>query len=570
MGLLTRLRARRANSQPSDQSNSSASTSAPAPAPRSDKPRKLVKKNPRKERIPSAEPASADHGPVSQDAWSEPPPAKPRKSWAESPYAETVTNPTNNSILATMKPLGEYPSPAEYRAVGLRPPLPRLVSKRTAKQSLRPLTELAEDVASDATMTPLAEEAAVSSDSPRVDLEMDSVEPTSGPMELQGAVEDVVGGDVMEDVADVEDVDTNLATPISEAVDGKQTAHASVSSVETPADEAAIQPSSTAPETQLIASDTATPLLDIESTPVPAAGDDTGSKNESLDKVDYMALLDSLPQPTSEEYDIPQLKRVLSHAISRSLKQGEHAVAMSLVYYWSKASEDPFLLSLLFNIGLKERDPELAVALKSIMKDTLHDAQAWYKQTLATDVAQPRDRVSVGGSDSGLSSAKSDAEIPDQPSRPVRTTATTVFDKGKSNTFPLKPAKKKAPCQEHFYKRKRSWNEDPNHEEEVRNKRARLVEQEEKEKQNAPVPKESALRSSIRKRRPAAAKAASVSQQAETEQKDASDDDRSEWLRSLSVDTTLSSISTLSNSAYSERFNDWSAPHEMRTMPNAM
>ncbi|KAF7521025.1 hypothetical protein PCG10_008595 [Penicillium crustosum] len=40
--------------------------------------------------------------------------------------------------------------------------------------------------------------------------------------------------------------------------------------------------------------------------------------------------------------------------------------------------------------------------------------------------------------------------------------------------------------------------------------------------------------------------------------------------RSLSVDTTVSSLSSLSNSAYSVRFNDWSGDHEPRQMPNSI
>ncbi|KAJ9480601.1 hypothetical protein VN97_g12950, partial [Penicillium thymicola] len=40
--------------------------------------------------------------------------------------------------------------------------------------------------------------------------------------------------------------------------------------------------------------------------------------------------------------------------------------------------------------------------------------------------------------------------------------------------------------------------------------------------------------------------------------------------RSLSVDTTVSSLSSLSNSAYSVRFNDWTGGHEARQMPNSI
>lgn len=40
--------------------------------------------------------------------------------------------------------------------------------------------------------------------------------------------------------------------------------------------------------------------------------------------------------------------------------------------------------------------------------------------------------------------------------------------------------------------------------------------------------------------------------------------------RSLSVDTTISSLSSLSNSCYSVRFNDWGASHPPRQMPNSM
>lgn len=46
--------------------------------------------------------------------------------------------------------------------------------------------------------------------------------------------------------------------------------------------------------------------------------------------------------------------------------------------------------------------------------------------------------------------------------------------------------------------------------------------------------------------------------------------DRPRSERSVSVDTTLSEVSSLSNSCYSVRYNDWTAEHGPRQMPNSM
>ncbi|KAJ5811500.1 hypothetical protein N7474_007801 [Penicillium riverlandense] len=541
MALLTRLRAR-ASFQPADANNNSQPAS---------KPRKLVKK--RSSRASFAEPSAPD-GPVNPDAWREPTPAPARRTWKESLYK---LSPATNPILATMKPLGEFPSAAEYRAVNLIPPS---VKKNRAAKSLQQqaVHVVGEAIESDTPMTPLAEEAVA--DVPRLDVEMENIEPISEVATRKNSVEDSVGADAMEDgVAEVDDaIATNLATPVSEAVDGKQTARTSISpATDTPATDAVIapvtQPISTAPETQLEAVITSTsPLPDAQTTSAPALFKGPRKKID-VGSPDYVAILNSIPLPSSTEYDVSQLKRVIEAAITHALEKGEGEIALCLVYYWSRSSNDSFLLSLIDNIGRKEPNYQLDLALKTVLRNSRVDAIEWIRKKSIKERTTRRTRAAAADSDSNLSEAKSiDPNKPNQTKPAARKPVPTAFEKGKSNTVPLQKPKNRAPFLEKFHKRREEWENDEELGDELRKKRQKLSQ----DQQNVVFPnaKVSLCRSTLNKGA------------------DRTDQDESarQHYRSLSIDTHLSDMSILSDSDCSERINDWVAPHDPRYMPNQM
>ncbi|KAJ5690646.1 hypothetical protein N7462_005038 [Penicillium macrosclerotiorum] len=447
MGYFTRSSVRRGNSQPAE------------PV----KPRKLQKKNPRSTRAETTPPGNAPvNPPVAQSlqtAWEEPARARARPTWAD---PVSFSTPVENTTLKTMKPIGQYPTAADYKSVGLTPPV-----KNAAK--LKKLATAHVDIGggntTDTPITPVADEA-----TPR-------------------AVDD--GDDPMKMVVSMDDaLDTNLATPVSEAV-GAQTTNASISLIGSPVDGALdgtmSDPALTAPHTQLTVLNSETPLGGAHTPPATAVMEGLTSETEKPVNRDYIAALNALPVPTSSKYDVTQLKQVVELAISHSHSLGDDDVALSLVYYWSDIDGDDFKLSLINNIGCDDTDHSLELALKTMLRHSVEDAAVWYKAFLTRRPATLTRNNSA--SDSSLSSAKS-VEI-EQLGRTFKTAdiyrdtsgpkLEEAFMNGKSNTAPLKRPKKPCRVNENSFKRRREWEADPTLDETLREKRSHFSKEAEPE-----------------------------------------------------------------------------------------
>ncbi|KAJ5102170.1 hypothetical protein NUU61_004392 [Penicillium alfredii] len=557
------------------------------------KPRKL-QKNPRRVQKPATEPVPdlqndcVRSGPLENAL----PPSSPRLTSADS--AGTDTNP-QRAAAETMKPIGQYPSPAEYKTAGLTPPTKNSLLK--AKGSLR-AEGAVPNPASDTIITPVADEAIVP-DVPRTeddDVVMSGAEAESAADVAQEAVAGEVG---------VEDVlDTNVTTPASYAVDNPTTHSSTSPSLEVPAHEAVPQLSVT--DNQGDAPDAETPVLETQSTVIGAVVDTAASESESATPPDFAAVLDSLPLPMSDTYDVPKLKQVLKIAVNHSLQKGHADAALSIVYFWSDVSNDDFKLSLIENLSRDVLDHNLELALRVILRDSMNDAVKWYETYTAEREQSTLHHDS--GSESSLSSAKS---VDPEPIGQTGFKTTEIyrdtsgprveeaFRNGKSNTAPLKRPKKRCPVNEHAYKRRRDWETDPDLEESLRVKRQNLTEQaaymlpqsvehsavrEDEEGQRVKCRLILSVKKNGHKTRDTAPKTADPTSAGpgnnppsrgrrlnSTRAKSKRTSQRVQSpVRSLSVDTTLSSISTLSNSAYSEKSNKWAAEHEPRRMPNSI
>ncbi|KAJ5812963.1 hypothetical protein N7447_009986 [Penicillium robsamsonii] len=442
----------------------------------------------------------------------------------------------------TMRPIGEYPSTSEYRAAGVAPP-----------------SERAQRVATVPTTVPLHE--------------AEHISPVSG-------VENLTADNDHVEIAE-------------------EAALASISpAVESPADEA------------------------IRSTTSPAAAA-TPTLPSADDTNEYLTVLMALPFRPSDRYDMPKLRGVIKFAIIDALQSGNEASAQSLLYFWSNAVDDEFRLALIANVSHPNGGTEqMKLALQSALSNSVSDARKWYQKYV---------RATANGADlpsySGSSMPRTDS-LGVEPSFKIsdiyRDTSgprvEEAFLNGKSNTAPLKRPKKPCRVNENAYKRKRKWEMDPDHEEKMRAVRARL----QAESYSETVVRYSAIRSTIRQSddiqhpynmdnidngvdgdidalnrsrslpapgsildiplvkgpEPEAPSVYSpsasligrktgkpVSRRQKTKAKGPEIPQRA---RSLSVDTTVSSLSSLSNSAYSVRFNDWSGGHEGRQMPNSI
>ena len=203
-------------------------------------------------------------------------------------------------------------------------------------------------------------------------------------------------------------------------------------------------------------------------TPTLPSADDTNK---------YVTALMSLPLHPSDKYDVAKLRDVMKHAILHATENGNEPGAVAILYFWSNAVDDEFQLSLVANVAKCDAaDHQLRLALQSIINNSIKDAQKWYQKYLrATSNAvdlPPR-------SESSLPPANSvDAEPSFKISDIYRDTSgprvEENFLSGKSNTAPLKRPKKPCPVNENAYKRKRKWDMDPDHDENMRVVRARL------------------------------------------------------------------------------------------------
>ncbi|KAJ5952776.1 Zinc finger PHD-finger [Penicillium vulpinum] len=427
----------------------------------------------------------------------------------------------------TMKPIGEYPSTAEYRAAGVAPP-----------------SERAQRVATVPTSDPRNE--------------------ATRPSPVNG-VESLTADKDHFDVAE----EASLAS-ISREVETM--ANRAVRNSTTPAD--AATPTSTSP-----------------------GADDTNK---------YVTVLMSLPFHPSDKYDVRKLRALIKQSIINATKDDKELVAVTLLYFWSNAVDDEFQLSLVANMADGEGDQQKQFSLQAILNESSQEAQQC---------------------ESSMPSANSiDAEPSFKVSDIYRDTSgprvEEAFLSGKSNTAPLKRPKKPCRVNENAYKRKRQWEMDPDHEEKMRIVRARLQAQSYSE--NDAVVRYSAIRTQIgppdaiqhpynmenidtgvdkdieeinRSRSlpaqtsildipiskgpepeapsvyspSASVIARKAGQPVSRRQKaKAKAPEHPQRARSLSVDTTISTLSSLSNSCYSVRFNNWSGDHEPRQNPNSI
>ncbi|KAJ5122330.1 hypothetical protein N7526_009267 [Penicillium atrosanguineum] len=498
-----------------------------------------------------------------------------------------------------MKPIGHYPSPAEYKSVGLTPP-PKHVLKR-AKLATR---DVGDDPITGMPITPVAEEAAMGAQ------ENDQMMTGIGKIgALNGSIECIVGetiGVPIEDTILSEDIDedaltTNLATPVSEALE-PSTLHPSFSPAETPLDTPVDELLTDPVLTHLNAAGVDTPLHQPQSPPATAVADGMAPKKGTTINRDFFAVLKSLPDPASNRYDVQQLKRVVELAISHSAKRGEDEVALSLVYYWSGISSDDFKLSLIHNIGRDDADHSLQLALKTMLRHSIDDASRWYESHSA-DYAQALTREN---SESELSSAQSfgaeplgrtpfkTADIYRDTSGPKLEEA---FVSGKTNTAPLKRPRKPCPINETSFKRRREWEADPALGENLQKKRARFSQAIPAEADEA-APESSSLRPKrgeennimqpytkgerARQRRTSLASKSSATdagedssstpavQQAinERQKRHQLAKRRQRAKEEIGIDPNQAVDSDFSNSVYSVCVNDWTADYPPRLMPD--
>ncbi|KAJ5166039.1 hypothetical protein N7492_006335 [Penicillium capsulatum] len=566
-----------------------------------------------------------------QSTWEEPRVARACPTWldADSKSAQY------HEVLKTMKPLGQYPSPAEYKSVGLRPP-----SRQVLKQAL--LASCAEiddaDLMTDTPLTPVADDA-ISPDAtcPDEDQGVQSTvasksrarrekggngddKPPTGDMNtalgmkaasalngrlngtlhlrvnrsldpdsdgnLEGSLKSTYKSSMMEPTLDPpldSPLDTSPATPVSNAV--APTAQPSVSPAETPVGE--------------LTSHLTFPSLPChpETPPVTAVVDNMASQPEEVAGPDFLAVLETLPSPTSAIYDVAQLKGVVENAVRHSSGRGEHDVALSLVHYWSRANGDDFKLSLIHNLGREEADHSLELALRTMLRSSVEDASEWLKTNFPSSNLD-------SGSDSSLSSAKSPnpqpssrtsfkvADIYRDTSGPKLEEA---FVNGKTNTAPLKRPKRPCPVNENPYKRHLEWDADPSMSENLQNKRLCLSEQTSME---SPEAQESSVRSvrSVRSESPDTSDAEPVSvfprpksnsprvlrnpeeqrlerirwRQDWTIKVQASKKKSRSRSRSSGKPLTIGWDPQTSDSAYSERENDWDSSYERRRDPESI
>ncbi|KAJ5083534.1 hypothetical protein N7456_012961 [Penicillium angulare] len=410
------------------------------------------------------------------------------KAKAASTYA------LNGEYLNTMKPIGEYPSLAEYKSVGLKPPPKHVLA--TAKLVTRTDQDDEDLMTTDTPMTPTADEH-MSSGILCLDKKGDKFNGGVNPVVLRSSIENVVEREL--DAAVTEDVNedelkTTLATPISEAFEPHllppSTAHPSLSPAETfastPADEIITDSPFPPADTQPPASHAENSFHQTQSPPATAGADtEMASDADKPTRRDIIALLKYLPLPKSKTYDVLNARKVLERAISYCKGSSDDMVALSLVHLWYEAKNDEFKLALIHNLGRKpdERDHNLDLALRAILRHSAEDASKWHRAFNEKHVRSDVLNGYESGSDSDLSSIKTLEIETHKASFKVSDVYRDVsgpkleeaFVTGKTNTAPIKRAKKPCPANELPFKRRREWESDLSMEENVQTKRTRFA-----------------------------------------------------------------------------------------------
>ncbi|CAG8108587.1 unnamed protein product [Penicillium olsonii] len=468
-----------------------------------DKGKKPVVREESQESFPPAPTGSTQHGDNIATS------SKTRRKLQKEPQGTSQSH----NPWRTMRPIGEYPSPAEYRAAGLKPHRPQTL----------------ENVA-----TP-----ALSPDSGLEDLTLEE-----GPADTPA---DAVATTTAAQSPDVE-------TPIDDS---------------TPA--------------------IATPALSIP---------------------DYQAVFRGITPPTSERYDVSRIRRMLEFALDFSMRVGNAAQCMSLVHFWHMASEDEFNLALASDLfGHGQQAPELHTGLMHILKDNEPQACEWYQSYTARPSLSPLVDLPPPSGSGTPSARPTDPQSAFKVSDIYRDTSgprlEEQFLSGKTNTAPLKRPKKPCPVNEAAHRRKLQWQSDPDHDENMRQLRLRFSQaqpdvatdvrpawsavrdervpemnpQRSRSSSPAPVPEsfdwdsDSQSASPVRTAVTTATNKKSARKPTSKPTKKLSKKQkgkRPQRARSLSIDTTMSDVSTLSNSCYSVRDNDWAASHGERQMPNSI
>ncbi|KAJ5121367.1 uncharacterized protein N7515_009328 [Penicillium bovifimosum] len=413
-----------------------------------------------------------------------------------------------------MRPLGEYPSVAEYKAAGVRPLSAQQIEERVAAATAhipRPvqygrLSGVENSVAVELYDEELAKEAAVTP------ISKDVVSPADA---------------------------TNRNTPIPD--------------------------------------DEGLRVTPVEPVPFASAEDN-----------EYVAVLKSIPLPPSDKYDLLKLRAAIEVAIVHALESGNERSAQSVLYLWSNAVNDEFKMSLIASISDGSADNLLRLALMALLKNDYNDARQWYLNYVPPDSDDP-----VSGKETGQPTANTiNAEDTFKVSDIYRDTSgprlREAFMSGKSNTA--------VRSEENAYRRKRKWESDPNHDANMLQKRARLP-----QLSKIDIIPTSAVRDEIGppdaihhphtinnadpvttdpidRSRSLSVFTGSIldlpllgaSEPPESVVSDRRQNELAERSRSLSIDTTLSDVSSMSNSVYSVRFNNWSGPHPPRQMPNSI
>ncbi|KAJ5256991.1 hypothetical protein N7478_013095 [Penicillium angulare] len=423
--------------------------------------------------------------------------------WQEHPVAcassskakADSTNALNREHLSTMKPIGEYPSLAEYKSVGLKPPPKHVLA--TAKLVTRTDQDDEDLMTTDTPMTPTADEP-MSSDILCLDKKGDKFNEGINPVALRSSIENEVerelDAEMAEEVNEDEALKTTLATPISEAFEPHllppSTAHPSLSPAETvvstPADEIITDPAFPLTDTQPPASHAENPFHQTQSPPATAGAEtEMASDTDKSTRRDFIALLKYLPLPKSKTYDVLNARKVLERAISYCKCSTDDTVALSLVYLWSEAKDDEFKLALIHNLGRKsnEQDHNLDLALRTILRHSADDASKWYRTFNEKHAQSDVLNGYESGSDSDLSSVKTLEIGTHKASFKVSDVYRDVsgpkleeaFVTGKTNTAPIKRAKKPCPANELPFKRRREWESDLSMEENIQSKRTRFA-----------------------------------------------------------------------------------------------
>lgn len=474
----------------------------PPPAPRASS-RKVQKNNPQsQEQTSSAQPLpKSDDDPISpkssittrsQTEWAKPAiPSRSTRAAAHSERVDATETEAAHVAYADMRsrPIGQFPSDLEYKSTRVEKPR-QLISQceRSRKQAKlddplesdeymdgKPLEDLPSPQDLHISKNSHAEGSALSGISDgrqatRTPLKHVNTGSHQEATEIAGSKEQT-HDDKRGDLASI-----SLATPISETHDPLSlpvNASRSVSRSSTPFD--ATTPADTPRET---------PMLDTLPTSQSLATV-SGAATPVTKSYDYVALFRTLPKPTcaaKDGTDINTISEFVEQTIASAQKDGKDQVAISLLHFWQSIGEDEFKLALLEDGNLS--DDRMTTALEHLLYINSSEAKMWFEKFVLENTPQPYGNMPAR--ESSISSAVT-VETRHKPRSDMFKSSEVykgtggkelndMFSAGKINTAPLCRTSKPSRVDNAQFKRHREWDSNPSHEEEVRQKRARLEE----------------------------------------------------------------------------------------------